>query len=87
MAWTNELGFDLYVTNTLYNSATTPITQVLAGSYQAIGYTDIQLKTRRMELEGSRAVGIDGGLIYGYKVIKPKELALGAFTYGAEIAI
>ena len=87
MAWTNELGFDLYVTNTLYESASTPVTQVLAGSYQSIGYADKQLSTRRIELEGSRAVGIDGGLIYGYKVIKPKELALGSFTYGAETAI
>ena len=87
MAWTNELGFDLYVTNTLYESASTPVTQVLAGSYQSIGYADKQLSTRRIELEGSRAVGIDGGLIYGYKVIKPKELALGSFTYVAETAI
>jgi hypothetical protein len=87
MAWTNELGFDVYVTNTIYNSAATPVTQVLAGSYQAIGYADIQVPTRKLELEGSRAVGIDGGLIYGYKVIKPKELALGAFTYGVETTI
>lgn len=87
MAWTNELGYDVYVANTLYNSATTPVTQVLAGSYQAIGYADKQVPTRRIELEGSRAVGIDGGMIYGYKVIKPKELALGAFTYSAESTI
>jgi hypothetical protein len=87
MAWTNELGFDLYVTNTLYESASTPVTKVLAGSYQSIGYADKQLSTRRIELEGSRAVGIDGGLIYGYKVIKPKELALGSFTYAPETAI
>ena len=87
MMWTNELGFDVYVTNTLYDSASTPVTQVLAGSYQALGYADIQVPTRKIELESSRAVGIDGGLIYGYKVIKPKELALGVFTYGAETAI
>lgn len=84
MAWTDELGYDVYVTNTVYNSATTPVTEVLAGSYQAIGYADLQVPTRRVELEGSRAVGIDGGLIYGYKVIKPKELARGTFTYAAE---
>ena len=87
MMWTNELGFDVYVTNTLYDSASTPVTQVLAGSYQALGYADIQVPTRKIELESSRAVGIDGGLIYGYKVIKPKELALGVFTYGAETTI
>jgi len=87
LSWSNELGFDMYVTNTLYETASTPVTQVLAGSYQSIGYADKQLMTRRLELEGSRAVGIDGGVIYGYKVIKPKELALGAFTYSAETAI
>jgi hypothetical protein len=87
MAWTKDLGFDVFVTNTVYNSASTPVSQVLAGSYQAIGYADKLLKTRTMELEGSRAVGVDGGLVYGYKVIKPKELALGAFTYIAETAI
>jgi hypothetical protein len=87
MAWTKDLGFDVFVTNTVYNSASTPVSQVLAGSYQSIGYADKLLKTRTMELEGSRAVGVDGGLVYGYKVIKPKELALGAFTYIAETAI
>jgi len=87
MAWTDELGFDIYVTNTLYNTASTPVTQVLAGSYQAIGYAEKQFSTREIELEGTRATGIDGGVIYGYKCIKPKELARGAFTYGAETTI
>jgi hypothetical protein len=84
MAWTKDLGFDVYVTNTIYQSAATPVSNILAGSYQAIGYADKQLKTRAIELEGSRAVGVDGGLIYGYKVIKPKELVKGVFTYSAE---
>jgi len=86
MAWTKDLGFDVYVTNTVYNSGTAaaPVSSVLAGSYQSIGYTDIQLMTRRNELHNTRAIGIDGGLIYGYKVIKPKELATGVFTFGAE---
>lgn len=89
MQWTNDLGFDMFVTNTVYNSGTAaaPVSSVLAGSYQAIGYTDFLLKTRNLELEGSRAVGIDGGLIYGYKVIKPKELAKAVLTYTAETAI
>lgn len=89
MYWTHDLGFDIYVTNTVYNSNTVaaPVSSVLAGSYQAIGYTDIQLATRNIPLEGSRAVGIDGGLIYGYKVIKPKELAKAVLTYYAESAV
>jgi hypothetical protein len=87
MMWTKDLGFDVYVTNTIYESAATPVSKVLAGSYQAIGYADKMLKTRTMELQSTRAIGVDGGLIYGYKVIKPKELALGTFTYIAESAI
>ena len=87
MMWTKDLGFDVYVTNTVYESAATPVSKVLAGSYQAIGYADKMLKTRTMELQSTRAIGVDGGLIYGYKVIKPKELALGTFTYVAETSI
>jgi hypothetical protein len=86
MAWTQDLGFDTYVTNTVYNAGTadTPISTILAGSYQSIGYADHQLTTRSIELPTTRAIGIDGGLIYGYKVIKPKELIKGTLTLGVE---
>ena len=89
MQWTKDLGFDVYVTNTVYNSGTAaaPVSTIIAGTYQAIGYADHMLKTRSMELQNTRATGIDGGIIYGYKLIKPKELAKGIFTYGAETAI
>jgi hypothetical protein len=89
MFWTKELGFDTFVTNTVYNSGTqaTPVSTVLAGSYQSIGYADQMLKTRNIELSGSRATQLDGGVIWGYKLIKPKELAKGTFTLGAESAI
>lgn len=89
MFWTKELGFDAYVTNTVYNAGTqaTPISTVLAGSYQSIGYADQMLKTRNIELSASRATQLDGGLIYGYRVIKPKELAKGVFTFGSETTI
>jgi hypothetical protein len=89
MQWTKDLGFDCYITNTVYNSGTAalPVSTILAGTYQAIGYADHMLKTRSMELETTRATGIDGGIIYGYKLIKPKELAKGVFTYGAETTI
>lgn len=87
MFWTKDLGFDVYVSNTVYDSAATPVTECLGGSYQAIAYGDKQLSTRRMELQSTRAIGIDGGLVYGYKVIKPLELVRGTFTYAAETAI
>lgn len=89
MAWTKKLGYDVYISNTIYNSGTadTPVSTILAGTYQAIGYADHMLKTRSNELHNTRAVGIDGGIIYGYKLIKPKELAKGIFTQGAETTI
>lgn len=89
MFWTKDLGFTTYVTNTVYNSGTqaAPVSTVLGGSYQAIGFAEKMLKTRHIELSGSRATQIDGGAIYGYKVIKPKELAKSTCTYGAETTI
>lgn len=89
MFWTKDLGFEMFVTNTVYNSGTqaTPVSTVLAGSFQSIGFADQMLKTRAIELSGSRATQLDGGSIYGYKVIKPKELAKGVFTFGAETTI
>jgi hypothetical protein len=86
MFWTKDLGFDTYVTNTVYNSNTTPVSVCFAGSYQAIGFADLQLVTRTIELSGSRSTQVDGGLVYGYKVIKPRELIKATFTYGAESA-
>lgn len=89
MYWTKDLGFDTYISNTVYNTGTqaTPVSTVLAGSYQSIGYSDKMLTTRDIELSTSRATQLDGGIIYGYKVIKPKELAKGIFTFGAESTI
>lgn len=89
MFWTKDLGFDTFVTNTVYNSGTqaTPVSTILGGSFQSIGFTEKMLKTRDIELSGSRATQLDGGLIYGYRCIKPKELAKGIFTLGAETTI
>ena len=89
MFWTKDLGFEAYVTNTVYNSGTqaTPVSTILAGSFQSIGFADQMLKTRSIELSASRATQLDGGMIYGYRVIKPKELAKGVFTFGAESTI
>jgi hypothetical protein len=89
MFWTKDLGFETFITNTVYNAGTqaTPVSTVLAGSYQSIGFADKQLATRTIELSGSRGTQVDGGMIYGYRVIKPRELAKGTFTFGAESAI
>jgi hypothetical protein len=89
MAWTQDLGFDVFVTNTVYNSntAAAPVSHILAGSYQSVGYADKMLNTRSFELQATRAIGIDGGCIYGFKTIKPKELAKAVLTWVAETTI
>lgn len=87
--WTKDLGFSVFVTNTVYNSGTqaAPVSTVLAGSYQAVGFAEQMLKTRAIELSASRATQLDGGIVYGYRCIKPKELAKLTATFGAETTI
>lgn len=89
LQWTKDLGFSVFVTNTCYNSGTqaAPVSTILAGSYQSIGFADKQLSTRSIELPTTRAIGIDGGLIYGSKCIKSRELGKSVFTFAAETAI
>ena len=87
MQWTKDLGFDVFVTNTVYNSAATPTSECLAGSYQSIGFAEKLMKSRAMELEDSFATGLSGLLVYGFKVLKPKELVRMTLTYAAESAI
>ena len=89
MAWTDELGIDIYVSNNVYNSNTvaSPVSTVCAGSYDAVAYADFMLESRSMPLEGSRAVALDGVTVYGAKVVKPMELAKIILTYTAETAI
>jgi hypothetical protein len=89
MAWTKQMGFSVYVANTVYNSGSqaSPVSLCLAGSYQAIGYAEKMLATRSIELSSTRGTQIDGGAIYGYKLIKPKELAKLTATFGAETTI
>lgn len=89
MQWSKDLGFTTYVTNTVYNSGTPaiPVSTILGGSFQAIGYDERLLRTRNIELSGTRGTQIDGGAVFGYKVIKPRELGKAVFTFGAETTI
>jgi len=89
MMWTNELGFDIYVTNQVINTGTTavPISHIMAGSGMALAFAD-QIN----ETETLRAIDTFDDLVrglhnYGHKVIKPLELVHGAATYGAETTI
>lgn len=89
MAWTNELGFDVYVTNQVVNTGTvaTPVSQVMAGSKNAIAFADQITDTEDMRLEGTFDTAVRGLHVFGAKVVKPLELVTGALTFGAESAI
>jgi hypothetical protein len=89
MFWSKDLGFDTYISNTVYNSGSqaSPVSVALGGSYQAIGFAEKQLKTRSIELAAARATQLDGGIVWGYKVIKGRELSKSTLTWGAETAL
>lgn len=89
MAWTDKLGFDIYITNQVVNTGTAalPVSQIMAGSGMAIAFAD-QIN----ETETLRAINTFDDLVrglhnYGGKVIKPAELVSGEATYAAETTI
>lgn len=83
--WAKYLGFDIYVTNTVYKSG--GVHYCMGGSYQSIGFAEKMLGVRNREAENSRAQLIDDLILYGYKVIKPLELVRLDLTPVAESAI
>jgi hypothetical protein len=87
MSWTKYLGFDTFVTNQVVETAGTPVSEILAGSYNAIGYAQAVEKSEAFRAEASFATHVRGRMLYGCKVLKPKELARATLTYAAETAI
>jgi hypothetical protein len=90
MAWTNELGFDMYVTNQVVNlgSAATPQSQIIAGAYNSIMYADQIINTQYFDkLEDSFDCAVRGLHVYGAKVIRPDLLVNFDATFGAETTI
>jgi len=89
MAWAKYRGMDVYECNYLYNSGTdaAPVTTVIAGSYNAIVYEDVLMKSRAMEREASFGVGVSSLHVFGAKVIKPTELVKRICTWADETAI
>lgn len=87
LQWTDALGFDLYVSNNLTNTASTPVTKCIGCSRNAIAFAESVVKTRAMELEDDFAVGVSGLHVFGAKVVKPNEMVVGTFTYAAETTI
>lgn len=87
MMWAKVLGFDAYVTNQVYESAPTPVSHIMAGSYNAIAYAEALMKSEALRSERSFATHVRGLHVCGYKVIKPAELVSAKLTYAAETAI
>lgn len=90
MNWSKDLGFDMFVTNTIYDAGTvdTPAeTYAIMGSYDALAYGQIQMPTRHLPVAAARAINVDGAIVYGYKVIRPKELVMLDLTYAAYAAM
>ena len=73
VAFTDELGCDIFVSNQLAESG--GYTMMLAGSYSAIAYAEQVLETQVLDrLENSFDKAVRGRLVFGAKVIKPNEL-------------
>lgn len=87
MMWAKILGFDTFVTNQVVNTATTPVSQIMAGSYNAIVFAEALMKSEALRAETAFATHVRGLHVFGAKVVKPKELATIALTYAAETAI
>ena len=89
MSWTDYNGFDVFISNNLYNSGTAaaPVTTFLAGSYNSIVYEDVLMKSRAMELESSFDVGVSGLHVFGAKVIRPNEIVKMIATYAADATV
>lgn len=86
MAWTDQLGFNTFVTNNLPGTNAAGH-HILACSKTAIVYADQIVDTESLRLESSFADAVRGLHVYGAKVIKPKEVATGFFKEGAETTI
>src|SRR6056297_605105 len=87
LSWAEELGFKIYVSNNLTNTASTPVTECLAMSGNAIAFAEQLMKTEAVRRDAEFATGVRGLHVYGAKVIKPKEMVRLTLTHTAETAI
>jgi hypothetical protein len=89
MSWTDDLGFDIYISNKVVNTGTeaVPVSQIMAGSYMAIAFADQVNETEMLRAEKTFDDLVRGLHNYGAKVIKDQELVHGQATYAAETAI
>lgn len=89
MMWTDDLGFDVYVTNQVVNTGTkaVPVSHIMAGSKMAMAFADQITETEALRDQSGFNDLVRGLHTYGAKVIKDQELVTGAATYAAESTI
>ena len=85
MAYTDQLGFDVYVSNNIKTtgSGATAKYNIMGGSYNSIVYAEQILDSEIIRLESKFADGARGLHVYGAKVVKPAELATSPWERGA----
>ena len=83
VAFTDELGCDIYVSNQLATDES-GATMMLAGSYSAIAYAEQVLETQVIDrLEDSFDTAVRGRIVFGAKVIRPEELVACPVSNGS----
>lgn len=87
MMWAKVLGFDTFVTNQVHESASTPVSHIMGGSYNAIVFAEALMKSEALRAEKAFSTHIRGLHVFGAKVVKPKELVTAKLTYAAETTI
>lgn len=90
MAWVKHLGFDIYVTNQVPNVGTvgTPVSEIMAGSYNAIVYADQIVQTQYFDkLEDSFDSAVRGLHVFGAKVVRPDHLIRLTLTKAEETTV
>lgn len=89
VAWTKELGFDLYITNQVVNtgSVAVPVSHLMAGSKNAMVYAEQVLDTEALRLQDSFSDAVRGLHVFGHKIVKPNELVHLNLQFAAETTI
>jgi hypothetical protein len=91
LSWTQELDMDVYETNQVKagagSTAAVPVSEVMAGSYNAIVYADQLTETETLRLEKRFKTAVRGLHVYGAKIVRPKQIVRATLTFGAETTI
>lgn len=90
LEWAKLDGTDIYVSNNIVTTGAegSYASKILAGSYNSIIFAQQILKNRYIpDLEDAFAGGASGLMVYGCKVLKPKELICLTATQAAETTI